>query len=217
MCIRDSWWIAKQLAEKLGIGACMPFKDMEEYLAYRIENSGYSWAAFKREGVIMGAKKPITVEDGRALEFDTPSKKVEFWSDQLAKAGFDPVPKYTKHLDAPAGHFRLITGRAPGQTFSRTHTNPLPYDLLPDNEGGVNTATAAKLGLAGSVANTPDGLLLELEGSAADLKAFFHEFRNALPAGADIDESRWESIAPRGVGGFEIGESDAGGARGVAR
>lgn len=76
--------------------------------------------------------------------------------------------------------------------------------------------TAAKLGLAGSVANTPDGLLLELEGSAADLKAFLHEFRNALPAGADIDELRWESIAPRGLVGFEIGASDECGARGAA-
>ena len=144
---KPGWWIAKQLANKLGIPECMPFKDMEEYLAYRIEKSGYSWADFKRDGVIMGAKQPITVEDGLVLEFDTPSKKVEFWSDQLAKAGFDPVPKYTAPAAAPDGHFRLITGRAPVHTFSRTQTNPLLHDMMPENEVWVNGATAAKAGL----------------------------------------------------------------------
>ena len=64
-----------------------------------------------------------------------------------AEAGFDAVPKYTKHPEAPAGHFRLITGRAPGHTFSRTQTNTLLGDLMRDNEVWVNTATAAQIGL----------------------------------------------------------------------
>ncbi len=144
---KPAWWIAKQLAEKLGVGACMPFKDMEEYLSYRVEKSGHSWAQLKKEGVIVAPHQPITVEEGLELSFDTPSGKVEFWSDQLAAKGFDPVPKYTKHPEAPAGHFRLITGRAPGHTFSRTQSNPLLHDLMPENEVWVNTATAARLGL----------------------------------------------------------------------
>ena len=61
---KPAWWIAKQLAEKLGIGACMPFKDMDEYLSYRIEKSGHSWEALKKDGVIMGPPQPITVETG---------------------------------------------------------------------------------------------------------------------------------------------------------
>lgn len=144
---KPAWWIAKQLADKLGIGACMPFKDLEEYLSYRIEKSGHSWARLKTEGVIMAAHQPITVEEGLELKFDTPSGKVEFWSDQLAAKGFDPVPKYTKHPQAPAGHFRLITGRAPVHTFSRTQSNPFLHDLMPENEVWVNKVTAEKLGL----------------------------------------------------------------------
>jgi len=57
------------------------------------------------------------------------------------------VPKYTKHPEAPEGHFRLVTGRAPGHTFSRTQTNPFLHDLMPENEVWVNTATAARLGI----------------------------------------------------------------------
>lgn len=144
---KPAWWIAKQLAEKLGIGACMPFKDMEEYLSKRVTATGLSWEQLKKEGVMLAPHKPITVEEGLELKFDTPSGKVEFWSDQLEKAGFDAVPRYTRHPEAPAGYFRLITGRAPGHTFSRTQTNPLLHDLMPENEVWVHPDTAARLGV----------------------------------------------------------------------
>jgi len=144
---KPAWWIAKQLAERLGVGASMPFKDMDEYLAYRVEKSGFDWARLKREGVIMGEPQPINVETGLALSFDTPSGKVEFWSDQLAKAGFDPVPRYKAHAQAPDGYLRLITGRSPVHTFSRTQSNPLLHELMAENEIWVHDATAARLGL----------------------------------------------------------------------
>ena len=146
---KPGWWIAKELAGKLGIPQCMPFKDMEEYLAARVAKSGLSWEELKRDGVIMGPKEPVTVEEGAALAFDTPSGKVEFWSDQLAKKGFDPVPKYKAPPGAPDGHFRLVTGRSPVHTFSRTQTNPLLGGLMPENEVWINAATAAKLGVKG--------------------------------------------------------------------
>ncbi|HSN46045.1 MAG TPA: molybdopterin-dependent oxidoreductase [Casimicrobiaceae bacterium] len=144
---KPGWWIAKELAGKLGIAESMPFKDMEEYLKVRIEKSGLSWETLKKDGVIMGQPKPITVDEGLELEFDTPSKKVEFWSDQLAKAGFDPVPKYKPQASAPEGHLRMITGRAPVHTFSRSQSNPLLHDLMRENEVWVNAATAARAGL----------------------------------------------------------------------
>ena len=62
----------------------MPFKDMEEYLKTRVTNAGLSWETLRKEGVIMGTPKPITVDEGLALEFDTPSKKGGVRSDQLA-------------------------------------------------------------------------------------------------------------------------------------
>jgi len=144
---KPAWWMAKELANRLGVGEYMPFKDMEEYLAARCEKSGIDYAKFKREGIVMGPKKPVTVEEGLELAFDTPSKKVEFYSDQLAKAGFDPVPKYTPPEAPPAGYFALVTGRSPVHTFSRTQTNPLLADLVPENEVWVNAATAANAGL----------------------------------------------------------------------
>jgi len=145
---KPGWWIAKQLAAKLGIPESMPFDDIEQYLRARIEKSGYDWDKLKREGIIMGPKQPTTVEEGLELSFETPSGKVEFYSEQLKARGFDPVPKYKRHSTAPDGYFRLITGRAPVHTFSRTQSNPLLGDAMRENEIWVNGATAKKLGLA---------------------------------------------------------------------
>ena len=144
---KPNWWIAKQLAGKLGIPECMPFGDIEEYLRYRVEKSGYDWASLKKEGVILAKPAPIYVEDGAALGFDTPSGKVEFWSDQLAAKGFDPVPRYKPPAKPPEGYFPLVTGRAPMHTFGRTQNNALLFHLMPENEVWVNTSTAAKAGL----------------------------------------------------------------------
>jgi thiosulfate reductase/polysulfide reductase chain A len=65
----------------------------------------------------------------------------------LAKAGFDPVPKYKPQPLAPEGYFRVITGRAPVHTFTRTQSNPFLQDLMPENEVWVHNATAARLGV----------------------------------------------------------------------
>ena len=144
---KPNWWIAKELAKKLGIPECLPFADIEEYLRYRVEKTGLDWDQLKREGVILGKEEPIYVEDGAELQFDTPSGKVEFWSEQLAAKGFDPVPKYTPPAKPPEGYLPLVTGRAPVHTFSRTQNNPILHPLMPENEVWVNSATAAKAGL----------------------------------------------------------------------
>jgi thiosulfate reductase/polysulfide reductase chain A len=144
---KPNWWIAKELAKKLGIPECLPFADIEEFLRYRVEKSGMSWDELKREGVILGKPEPIYVEDGAELKFDTPSGKVEFWSDQLNAKGFDPVPKYTPPKSPPEGFLPLITGRAPVHTFDRTQNNPLLFNLMRENEVWVNADTASKAGL----------------------------------------------------------------------
>ena len=145
---KPAWWIAKQLADKLGIGASMPFKDMEEYLSYRIEKSGHSWQALKKDGVIMGPPQPITVEE-RARTEVRHARRARWSSGPSSwpRPVSTRCPSTPGIPQAPEGHFRLITGRAPVHTFSRTQSNPLLHDLMAENEVWVNTATAARLGL----------------------------------------------------------------------
>lgn len=144
---KPNWWIAKTLAEKLGLGAYYPWKDIEEYLSTRLKSIGVSLDGLKREGILLGPQRPIYFDDGAPAVFDTPSKKIEFYSVQLQKAGFDPVPKYTRPEQPPPGAYRLLFGRAPMHSFSRTQTNPLLMDVLDENSVWVNAGEARRLGL----------------------------------------------------------------------
>ncbi len=144
---KPNWWIAKTLAEKLGLGAYYPWNDIEEYLSYRVRAAGLNYEQLKRDGVILGAPQPIYFEDGAPAIFDTPSKKIEFYSTQLQKAGFDPVPRYTRPEEPPAGWYRLLYGRAPMHTFSRTQTNSILMDLMDENSVWLNAKEAAQMGV----------------------------------------------------------------------
>jgi thiosulfate reductase / polysulfide reductase chain A len=144
---KPNWWIAKKLAEKLGLGHYYPWKDIEEYLRFRVEAGGYSYEQFKQEGIILGKQVPIYVEDGVVNEFFTPSEKVEFYSTQLAEKGLDPIPKYTAPDPVPAGYYRLLFGRAPVHTFSQTQTNRLLREMMEENEVWINADVAERQGL----------------------------------------------------------------------
>ncbi len=144
---KPNWWMAKKLGEKLGLGAYFPWKDVEEYLDTRLKLAGHSLQELKKEGIIKGPEKPIYFEDGVEPEFLTPSGKIEFYSTQLAEAGFDPIPRYTKHPEPPSGYFRLLYGRAPVHTFSKTQSNPILADMMSENELWVNADLAQRYGM----------------------------------------------------------------------
>lgn len=144
---KPNWWIARELAAKLGLSAYYPWKDIEEYLDHRLKGAGMSLAELKQKGVVRGPAQPIFYEEGVKPNFPTPSGKIEFWSNQLKDAGFDPVPKYRRPPEGPPGSFRLLFGRSPVHSFSRSQTNPVLAQMMDENEVWVNAAAAARLGL----------------------------------------------------------------------
>ncbi len=144
---KPNWWIARELAKKLGLGAYYPWTDIEEYLGYRLTKAGLSFAELKQKGILHGAPQPIYYEEGVMPEFPTPSGKIEFYSTALRDKGFDPVPTYTKHPQPPPGSFRLLFGRAPVHSFGRTQTNPILHEMMAENEVWVNVHVAERAGL----------------------------------------------------------------------
>jgi len=92
---KPGWWIAKQVAERLGLGAFYPFEHVEEYLAQRTEAAGIDLVELSRTGVVLGKREPTTIEEGVEPAFDTPSGKIELYSEDLAAAGLLPMPEYT--------------------------------------------------------------------------------------------------------------------------
>jgi thiosulfate reductase / polysulfide reductase chain A len=144
---KASWWMAKELGNKLGLKEYFPWKDGEEYLAKRCQAGGVDFAELKKKGVITKKGKHPYISADNQPEFDTPSGKIELYSKQLEEKGFDPVPKYTKHPQPPEGFFRLLFGRSPLHTFSRTTNNPMLTDLHPDNDLWVNAKKGKAMGL----------------------------------------------------------------------
>lgn len=144
---KPNWWMAKKLAEKLGLGHYFPWNDIEEYFEHRLHAAGLSYSELKKKGIIRGEKQPIYFNEGVPAEFPTPSGKIEFYSLQLQQAGFDPVPKYNRPAAGPPGYLRLLYGRAPVHSFSRTQSNRVLMDMMNENEVWINTNIAARFGV----------------------------------------------------------------------
>jgi thiosulfate reductase / polysulfide reductase chain A len=114
---------------------------------WRVEAAGQSFTKLRAQGVITGNRVAVSEDEGMALAFDTPSKKIELFSSTLAAAGFDPIPNYTPHPKPQDGMFRLLFGRSPVHTFGRTTNNRVLGSVYSENEVWIN-AVAAR-GLAG--------------------------------------------------------------------
>jgi thiosulfate reductase/polysulfide reductase chain A len=140
---RPGWWIAKELARRLGLRDWFPWSHPLEPLEWRVRAGGHDFDKLLRDGVLLGEAIPFTEDGGLALAFDTPSGKIELHSATLAAAGFDPIPNYTAHEEPPDGMFRLLFGRAPAHTFGRTTNNRFLGEVFDENEVWINT-TAAK-------------------------------------------------------------------------
>ena len=145
---KPGWWIAKQLAERLGLGRYFPWQDYTEVLDWQLQQVGSSLEEMERTGVKMFPRSGgMYLTEGEDFEFNTPSGKIELYSSRLAKLGFDPMPRYTPHREPPSRYYRLNYGRAPAHTFGRTQNNKFLFELMPENNVWVNPLIAAEWAL----------------------------------------------------------------------
>lgn len=142
---KPSWWIAKQLGERLGLGAYFDYDDIEEVLDWQLKKMGTSLEEMQKIGVKMYPRKSgsLYLAEGEEYEFHTNSGKIELYSTQFEEHGFDPLPIYTEHPQPDQGYYRLIYGRAPMHTFSRTSNNENLWDLMKENCVWVNPKVAS--------------------------------------------------------------------------
>ncbi|MBM4394059.1 MAG: molybdopterin-dependent oxidoreductase [Deltaproteobacteria bacterium] len=146
---KPGWWIAREIAHRIGLADYFPWKDSLEYAMHRVHSAGISCETMKSDGVVVGKAQPTTIEDGLEPTFATPSGRIELFSQRLADAGFDPMPGYTPPEEPPAGHFRLLFGRSPVHTFGRTTNNRFLGEVASENEVWVNADAAKEQGVAG--------------------------------------------------------------------
>lgn len=141
---RPGWWIAKEMARRLGLDAWFPWKNPDEHLAILIEPMKLNAGEFKARGAAAFAGRPYLDQrtPGDGPLFPTESGKIELHSKILAEAGFDPMPVYRAPVKPPTGWFRLIYGRAPVHSFARTENNATLSGLMPENTVWISAAAA---------------------------------------------------------------------------
>lgn len=135
---RPSWWIGKEIAKRLGYGDVFNYQDFEEVIDYQLRKLGSSIKDINKKGGVLQRAyvKP-------KMKFKTPSKKVELYSKRMEKAGFDPMPRFQKHPTPPNNYFRLLYGRTPQHTFSRTTNNSMLLEVYKENRVWVHPKIAA--------------------------------------------------------------------------
>jgi thiosulfate reductase/polysulfide reductase chain A len=145
---REGWWIAKEIAKRLGLGDYFPWNTFEDYIKAKCLAAKIDYEELKKKGYIQipDTANPY-ITPSNPLTLKTKSGKIELYSHELKEKGFDPIPKY-KRIEQPGdGWFRLIYGRSPVHTFSRTINNPALWELFKENAVWVNAKVAKKLGL----------------------------------------------------------------------
>ena len=146
---KPAWWIAKQMGEKLGLQKYFPWKNIEEVLDWQLKKAGSSLEEMQRIGVkkFDRAYGAPYLAEGEDYEFNTNSGKIELYSTEMQNAGFDPLPSFTKHEEPQQGFYRLIYGRTPAHTFSRTANNPNLAALKPEPWLWINPKVASIWGI----------------------------------------------------------------------
>jgi len=145
---KPAFWMAKELAKRLGKSDYFPFETIEEELDWQLKKVGTSLEEMQRIGV-KKLKRPyddLYFRPGEDIEFNTNTGKIELYSTSLEEYGFDPMPKYTAHPEPPEGYYRLIYGRAPMHTFSRTANNPNLTAIKDENYVWINPKVAKEWG-----------------------------------------------------------------------
>lgn len=146
--VRPAWLIANELCAKMGFEKYIEYTTLEEHMREKAKLWKIDYEELSKVGYIPipDSAHPYITETNQPV-FGTESKKIELYSTALEDEDFDPVPKFTEHSEPPAGSFRVLYGRSPVHTFSRTMNNKWLWQLKNDNEIWINADVARSLGI----------------------------------------------------------------------
>jgi thiosulfate reductase/polysulfide reductase chain A len=146
---KPGWWLARELGLRLGLEKYFKWETVEEYLNERLLSIGSNLEKLhEAKGIIIQKGKPYLADFNDTSPFPTASGKIEFYAEELALTGYDPLPVYEAVDEPPAGFFRLLYGRHPVHTFAKTQNTPLLSELYSENDLWLNADAAAAAGLA---------------------------------------------------------------------
>lgn len=166
--------IVFELATRLGLGDYFWNGDIEAAYRYQLEPSGVSLDTLRQNP--SGIRLPLQTRhrkfaeqrDGVAQGFDTPTRKIELYSETLLEHGYSPLPDYEEPLVSPTSQpellerYPLILTCAKHTLFCETQHRALPSlrrrALDPQIE--LHPAAAAERGISSGdwvSVETPEG------------------------------------------------------------
>ncbi|MCI5144416.1 MAG: nitrate reductase, partial [Candidatus Electrothrix sp. AR3] len=149
---KPAWWIGSELCKKMGMSEyAVKGSDMNAWEG-RMRRQAKKWnidydkLADSGYVSIPNSSAPYITESNQPV-FKTYSGKIELASSELQDEGFDAVPKYEPCEEPKKGMYRLLYGRSPVHTFSRTVNTQWLWELQKENEVWLNKKEADRLGL----------------------------------------------------------------------
>ncbi|MCP4294742.1 MAG: molybdopterin-dependent oxidoreductase [Proteobacteria bacterium] len=144
---KDPYWITKKLAEKMGYPQAFPWNDITEVIDTSLKSIGLSRNQIDRNGGVINIPGEPYLKEDEEYHFKTRSGKIELYSNRLERLGLDPVPEYKPPQPGKTGYYRLLYGRTPVHTMSRTQNNAWLHHEAPENCLWIHPEVAKKLNI----------------------------------------------------------------------
>ncbi len=144
---RSPFWVARELAKRLGLDIFHAESEVE-IINEKLKGLGLTLEELNKQGglVVLPAKAAYDRENFRNI-FGEKGFKVQLAIEDFADEDFSPVPVFEPTPAPPKGFARLIYGRVPVHTFSRTMNNEWLHHEWPENQAWINDEVAARLGI----------------------------------------------------------------------
>ncbi|MCB8983334.1 MAG: molybdopterin-dependent oxidoreductase [Ardenticatenaceae bacterium] len=139
---KSALWIYKELGKRLGLEDFFQYEDEEDYLRQQLAPLGVTLEDVREKGYA-----ELPEEESDPFTWNTPSGKVELFSDTLDRAGFSAVPAWEEPPRPVDGQFYLLTGKVGQHTQFGTQNNQLLHKYEDEPRLWMNAATARELGL----------------------------------------------------------------------
>ncbi len=143
--VRTPFWIARELAKRIGL-ECFNYNNEKEFIEEELKGAGLTLATLNKQGGLV-TYKANPYRDSKNLKVGTESGKIQLSIEDFEDEDLDGVPRFIPTPAPPLGYVRLIYGRSPVHTFTRTMNNKWLHNECPENRLWINDILAKKVGL----------------------------------------------------------------------
>lgn len=150
---RDDKQIMIDLAHRMGMGDCFPWRNVREYCDWILKDAGITFDEFKELGIVKGEMRYRKYEEEG---FATPSGKFELRCSTLESMGYEPLPYFVEPPESPYSTPELLKSypliiTTGGRTQAFFHSEGRQVKSLrklnPDPLVEIHPGTAKSLGI----------------------------------------------------------------------